>query len=284
MFVELEKVSFRIPVTGNVGHQNCSSLHYKVEPQQDEYITVEVKWSDEWDLSSEVHTLQKGLAEVWLCIPSGSLKIFNVKVEIVPGEYSQEEKEIIFSGQGTWDGKSAGLLGGMSGFGNFYFQRDLAIVKKGVFRPDKDINIREYEGLAKLARFRKSGQSYPPLSEEFEIAKYLYRNEEWTVPNLSESEWNGFLCDCLQDIRVWYSERLKEIPQVEEEDEIKICHWQVVEEQFTSYTIPGLMGYPPKQRRYYDGVQETRARRRQQRHQKIEDFVEDGSHLIPDNE
>jgi hypothetical protein len=116
--------TFYLDIVGNTGYNNQSNLTL--------YLTdigaLKLPYAS-WNFKC-FENLSNHFYAFDLDIPSGRLKSLDSirSVEIVNSQF-----QIRFSG--CWEGKSSGLLGGMSVYGLFKFDRDSASVLYSIFAP-----------------------------------------------------------------------------------------------------------------------------------------------------
>lgn len=120
----LADFSFSMRVNGDTGHSNKSILSFDLPSIG--RLTVDYK---AWNLEF----IQEGtqFKNFSLNIPSGNLEIFDGTIKITPDKYCPEINSILFQGEGEWDGMINGLLGGMSGYGNFRMTSEDGTVREG---------------------------------------------------------------------------------------------------------------------------------------------------------
>jgi hypothetical protein len=110
------KVLFNLPLSGSTDFQNRSKLELGGAHGTNVL-------GSSWSLG--VARLRTYYSKLQLTIPSGVLSLEGEwKAGDLPGS-------AVFHGDGTWEGKAAGLLGGMSGYGHFNAQ--VLCVTEGVF-------------------------------------------------------------------------------------------------------------------------------------------------------
>jgi hypothetical protein len=157
-------------VFGNTGYANNSRLALKIDGAGWLHLP-----DDKWDLSSIDLANVKAIE---LSIPSGMLKIDNVSLSI-------DKDELRFSGEGHWDGKQAGLGGGMSGYAGFLMQNP--VVTDGVYhkwwascpQPTlEEYNIRMSRS-RRLWDERKHGKNIRAVEEEIGTDTTYRQNEFW---------------------------------------------------------------------------------------------------------
>lgn len=122
MKCELKNIKMIIPVIGDGGYHNQSTFSLVIEE------IGKIVLSDPWNLTFlENNPLLKGIARFELGIPSGTLES-RYEVDCV----TQNGELILSSKIGLWEGKQAGLLGGMSGYGHFEYE-EIDYVFEGTF-------------------------------------------------------------------------------------------------------------------------------------------------------
>lgn len=170
MKATLHNVYFTISIIGNAGYRNNSNLELFFNK-----LGFSIKLGDEWDLSLIKNILIRDISRIELRIPSGMLKMKTINFI----EINNEDELIINSSFSTWNGKQAGLLGGMSGYGIFRFKK--AEVNYGVYTKWYDnIDLSEYNSL--IARSRELYNYNPQL--------YQYITEDYSSDIKIENEHN----------------------------------------------------------------------------------------------
>lgn len=138
----------RLAVVGNTGYANRSTLilsnglHNFTLPK------------DDWNLNGRTSEALEATS-LELQIPSGTLKLSIASCRLIDGVF-------VFRGAGTWDGKLAGLEGGMSGYSSFsaiplvvyegaYLTIDEVLEGEGIPHADYALRIRAHRALVEDA-------------------------------------------------------------------------------------------------------------------------------------
>lgn len=126
------KVTMELLIQGDTGYNNCSDMLLVLPAGE---LKLPKK---SWDLSGiEDEVLQT--KKIILGIPSGYLEV-NVN-QVVKNTSWWNSKDTVFTFSGTfeWDGKQAGLYGGMSGYANF--KVDEVVVYSSVYLHPKEYGV-----------------------------------------------------------------------------------------------------------------------------------------------
>lgn len=129
MKAELKNAAIDVAIVGDGGYQNQSSLTLTVEGLGSMNV------SDPWDLSSIKGREILGWS---LSIPSG---VLTAKSGGIKAEWTDEESVNFTAEEATWDGKQAGLFGGMSGYGNFDYGGITYVVQGTYMLPEDAVRI-----------------------------------------------------------------------------------------------------------------------------------------------
>lgn len=201
MKARIKNLTHKISIRGNGGYNNQSGLTLGFG-----FPDTELVVPDPWDLGSHEG---KHVIDWELSIPSGNL----YSIGEVTWEFDHEADSITLSApEGIWDGKRAGLLGGMSGFGEFYFD-SISEVQEGVFVLPEDNNSVPYKEYL-LRHYRMLG-AFLDVSYEDEPSEGSCQERAARVSAINRGEYVG---ESHQDeLNLWYSDirRVMALPETE---------------------------------------------------------------------
>jgi hypothetical protein len=172
-----ENAVFEIRLVGNTGYANRSKLVIKKINLGS--ICLD---SEAWDITQLVAQGNEGslFQKLVLTIPSGEFELMIAGIEpIEPEDNSDNYPGVRFKGRGWWSGITAGLLGGMSGYGNFWIPD--AEVTQGLFHPSGNTwrSLIEYQALKARSRLLSQGTPAEVLAKEAAIAALSEQPEDW---------------------------------------------------------------------------------------------------------
>jgi hypothetical protein len=168
---------FEIRLVGNTGYANRSKLVIKKINLGSICLDYEA-----WDITQLVAQGNEGslFQKLVLTIPSGEFELMISAIEpIEPEDNSDNYPGVRFKGRGWWSGIAAGLLGGMSGYGNFWIPD--AEVTQGLFHPSGNTwrSLIEYQALKARSRLLSQGTPAEILAKEAAIAALSEQPEDW---------------------------------------------------------------------------------------------------------
>jgi hypothetical protein len=208
---ELKNASVTVPVVGDGGYANKSSLELDV-------LSVgKIKIADPWDLSflkgKEIQN--DGLI---LRIPSGTLRFLgSISVSLETEE--DGFKNLVFRAQeARWSGKQDGYFGGMSAYGNFRAQIEWVV--EGTYMLPEDYTGRSFKNLATL-----------PLEEWpcfHQVDWETYKRRQWAVEAVDRQQALSLAASAAKMLAIPASDRTSQI------DESLSWWWDYIRQELKS--------------------------------------------------
>ena len=196
---ELKNASVTVPVVGDGGYANKSSLELDV-------LSVgKVNVGDPWDLSflkgKEIQ--HQGLT---LSIPSGMLKFLgNISVSL-EAEEDGFESFVFRAQEARWSGKQDGYFGGMSAYGNFRAQIEWVV--EGTYMLPEDFTGRSFKNLATLVTLHL--EEWPCF---YRVDWETYKRRQWAVEAVDRQQALSLAASAAKMLAIPASDRTSQIDE-----------------------------------------------------------------------